>query len=354
MHSECQIPIIIYNIGCSGRAVSSGTTMFAMRIFPMMAAACWALLIVSTPPPAGAGWLSDSLDAAKEAAASATDAVAAAGEQAAASVGDLDSAAALARARSGLEAAGQTAMAAAAKGPVLHAQAEEVAAKLSEFVQAAADGPGDELAAMLTEGGFDRLGADSACASSGTAIRCMVWNTIVAIDVGNHSATEAVGIQVSIAAPGVPPLSYTVKSAEATIPFPGLGAEVPELGQLGMFLRVRVANGTDGGWDINIGVTACAHIQLLAGLVEAEPCLPTEPVVTITNGQIVVAAKVAALATAAAAYGANPTGQAVLASQIFNAVYTQFDAQLRGEGDAAAPPVEGEGEGGKSRKTDEL
>ena len=193
------------------------------------------------------------------------------------------------------------------------AEAQEIAAQLSAFAASARKPPSDAVKKMLTEDGFIPDEKFPSCANNVggtffTARRCIVWNFAVTLDFGNHSSTDAVGVRVSVKTPGLPAFEKTLMEGEVMVPVPGFAADVKNpldvsnsLAKLGVFLRFRVANGTDGGLDVNAGVTACASVGLTgSSWAKTGGCLPVEPVVTITNGQIVVAAKIATLMEAGA------------------------------------------------------
>ena len=190
------------------------------------------------------------------------------------------------------------------------AEAQEVVSQLSEFAASARKPPSDEVKKMLSEDGFSHEDPESSCASNGRfAVRCIVWNFAVILDMGNHSSTDAVGLRASVKTPGIPALEMALLDAETMVPVPGFAADVKSpsdpstsLAKLGIFLRFRVANGTDGGFDVNIGATACASV----GSDSLGGCFPTEPVVSITNGQIVVATKIATMISLAAPYMTGP------------------------------------------------
>ena len=245
------------------------------------------LLLLLLPQATNAGWVSDKLKSARDAALERTK--------------DMN----MPDANEILKDA--TAAIDAATGEVMQkkAEAQEIAAQLSVFAASARKPPSDAVKKMLTEDGFIPDEKFPSCAKNNgnTARRCIVWNFAVTLDFGNHSSTDAVGVKVSVKTPGLPAYEKTLMEGEVMLAVPGFAADVKNpldvsnsLAKLGVFLRFRVVNGTDGGLDVNAGVTACASVGLTSfSWAEMGGCLPVEPVVTITNGQIVVAAKIATL-----------------------------------------------------------
>ena len=265
----------------------------------------FSLLLLLLLQTINAGWVSDKWKSTRDAALEKTQYATAAIE---AATGEV-----VAEASSALNSAGELLT-------QKQAEAKEVATQLSAFADSARKPPSDAVKKMLTEDGFTNDDPEASCTKTNTAIRCIVWNFAITLDMGNHSATDAVGLRVSIKTPGLPAYEQTLKEAETMVPVPGFAADVKSpldvsnsLAKLGVFLRFRVANGTDGGLDVNAGVTACASVALTRfSWAEMGGCLPVEPVFTITNGQIVVAAKIATLVSVELASGGS-AGLAVAA-----------------------------------------